>query len=221
MRPNMKTGIYFDGRWYTPDGKGYYYNSHTRKRLHQAIWISHNGPIPKDCEIHHKDFDKSNNDISNLICLTKAEHRKLHSDSLTDEQREWYRQNLDKNARPRASEWHKSEAGLTWHREHIRKQIENGSLNKKVMFKCSMCGKEFESVARNIGANHFCGNNCKAKFLRRKRSQDKSDTRICIICGKEYNCSRWSSTQTCSKSCAMALRAQNMKEKNYAIQRND
>ena len=46
--------------------------------LHQDIWIYYHGEIPKGYEIHHIDGDKGNNDIYNLQCLTKAEHRRLH-----------------------------------------------------------------------------------------------------------------------------------------------
>mgnify|MGYP002622439099 CR=1 FL=1 len=210
MKPNTNTGIRFDGRWYTPDGNGYYYNSHTRKRLHQAIWIAHNGPIPKGYEIHHIDHNKENNDISNLACITKEEHHRIHNEEMSDELRNWYRDNLNTNARPKAIEWHKSEAGKEWHKEHIRQQIKNGTINKKIIFRCSQCGEEFESIARNLNGNHFCSNNCRAKFLRHSRSQDKSDVRVCCICGKTFNCSKWSVTTTCSKNCTMLLRAKNM-----------
>jgi len=45
---------------------------------YQYLWIINNGPIPKGHDIHHKDENPSNNDISNLICLTKIEHRRIH-----------------------------------------------------------------------------------------------------------------------------------------------
>lgn len=214
MRPDTEHGILFEGRWYLRDVRGYYYNSHTRKRLHQAVWISHNGPIPKGCEIHHKDLNKENNDISNLECLTRKEHHDLHNALLTDEERQWRRENLDKNARPKASEWHKSAEGREWHRNHVKEQIAKGQLNKKMMFNCSMCGKEFESIARNLNANHFCCNACKARYLRKKRREDKSATRMCVICGKIFSCSKWSNTETCSPTCACELKKQNKQRSN-------
>lgn len=50
-----------------------------RLRLeHNIIWERYNGPIPAGMYIHHKDFDKTNNDISNLQCVTALEHKRIH-----------------------------------------------------------------------------------------------------------------------------------------------
>ena len=45
---------------------------------HKIIWIKHYGEIPKGFVIHHKDIDRKNNNIRNLIMLRKKEHDKLH-----------------------------------------------------------------------------------------------------------------------------------------------
>jgi hypothetical protein len=50
---------------------------------YRKIWEMHNGPIPTDekgrrYEIHHIDGDRSNNDISNLKCVTIEEHLSIH-----------------------------------------------------------------------------------------------------------------------------------------------
>jgi hypothetical protein len=49
------------------------------------IWERVNGPIPIDengqtYEIHHIDGDRNNNDISNLMCVSKREHSQIHFD---------------------------------------------------------------------------------------------------------------------------------------------
>lgn len=44
----------------------------------RQIWKRLNGPIPKGHHIHHIDKDFTNNEISNLECLSSAEHMKLH-----------------------------------------------------------------------------------------------------------------------------------------------
>src|ERR1700721_3279697 len=36
--------------------------------LHRVIWTEHNGPIPEEHDIHHKDEDWRNSDIDNLEC---------------------------------------------------------------------------------------------------------------------------------------------------------
>jgi hypothetical protein len=45
---------------------------------HRRIWEKHYGQIEKGYVIHHKDFDKKNNSIENLECLTKKEHGEKH-----------------------------------------------------------------------------------------------------------------------------------------------
>lgn len=50
---------------------------------YRKIWSDHFGPIPKDehnrsYEIHHIDGDRSNNDISNLKCVSMQEHYDIH-----------------------------------------------------------------------------------------------------------------------------------------------
>ena len=46
--------------------------------FHKFIYESVNGPVPEGYTIHHIDFDKNNNDISNLIALPKKQHKKFH-----------------------------------------------------------------------------------------------------------------------------------------------
>lgn len=52
-------------------------------RPYRKIWIDHCGEIPIDEEgrtfkIHHIDGDRSNNDISNLKCVSIKEHYEIH-----------------------------------------------------------------------------------------------------------------------------------------------
>lgn len=64
----------FSQRGYKKYGKDFF--------EHREKWKFFNGEIPDGCVIHHKDFDKSNNDIDNLEMLTDKEHRIIHSDHL-------------------------------------------------------------------------------------------------------------------------------------------
>lgn len=214
-----ETSIKYNGRKYSRKENGYYYNCSTRKHLHQAIWIDNNGPIPEGYEIHHIDFNKENNDISNLACITKEEHHKIHKEALTDEQRQWKRDNLIKNAIPKASEWHKSKEGSEWHSNHAKRMNEQGKLSfsKREELICSCCGKHYIGVMnhtkRNAENNTFCSNACKARYLRHKRSMDKSDERVCISCGQKFMTSKWSKSKTCSKSCAVKLRSLTLKQR--------
>jgi len=45
---------------------------------YRFVWIQKNGPIPDGYEVHHKDDNPLNDHISNLECITKKEHKRLH-----------------------------------------------------------------------------------------------------------------------------------------------
>ena len=69
--------VYFDAKGYACiwlDGKN--------RKVHVLEWEKHNGPKPAGHDIHHKDHDKQNNDISNLELHSIPEHTSetvLHS----------------------------------------------------------------------------------------------------------------------------------------------
>lgn len=72
--------IIVDGLKFTITKGGYYFcTTEDLLSLHKYVWEKQNGPIPNGSEIHHVDFNKLNNDISNLRMLTTADHSKLHS----------------------------------------------------------------------------------------------------------------------------------------------
>lgn len=196
----MKNQI-FNNIEFTPDTKGYYRAINNFKCLmHRYIWEYYNGKIPSGYEIHHIDFDRSNNDISNLQLVSRSEHRKIHADLLTDEQREWKRNNLNTKARPKAIEWHKSEAGRKWHSEQIKMQRELGQFKHKLI--CTNCGKTY--VGEINGTNTFCSNTCKSAY-RRKQGKDNVE-RVCTVCGNSFITNKYKKTQTCSRSCANRLK---------------
>lgn len=95
-------------------------NSNGVKYLHREkmrLYLGFTEEQMKIYEVHHIDENKDNNELSNLKLLTKKEHHDLHSRTLTDEQREARRKNMNEKARPAAIAWHKSEAGQKWHKE--------------------------------------------------------------------------------------------------------
>ena len=189
---------YYNGLKFTRDEKtGYYLNSTLRIRMHQYVWACEKGEIPKGYHVHHKDGDKSNNDISNLELLTANEHSQKHWEEKSEEEKQWYRDNMNKKARPAAIEWHKSSTGKQWHSEHMKKMIAEGKINKKQQFTCEICGKEFEQIYKP--GHKFCSGACSQKFLRKNQPVVK---RVCIVCGKEYECKQNSSSKTCSKHCS-------------------
>lgn len=42
------------------------------------LWAKHHGPIPKGCDVHHKDRDTLNDTLSNYAAVTKSQHAKIH-----------------------------------------------------------------------------------------------------------------------------------------------
>ena len=71
----------FDGIHFRIDKRcGYFWSTkkYLKKSMHKYVWEYYNGELQDGWEVHHKDFDKSNNSIENLIALPRADHRRLH-----------------------------------------------------------------------------------------------------------------------------------------------
>lgn len=47
--------------------------------LHQLVWRQFNGEIPKGFDVHHINFNPSDNRPENLVLLSHPEHIKLHA----------------------------------------------------------------------------------------------------------------------------------------------
>lgn len=181
-----------------------------RKRLHVAVWEYYNGDVPDGYDVHHKEQDKLKNDIDDLELLESKAHKKWHDENIPQERLEKVRKNLAEKARPKASEWHKSEAGRKWHSEQSKKAWENKSNElrhgkkeriKSSTFQCDMCNKEFISLKDyNAGQNKFCSNKCKSAF-RRKSGLDNI-VKICEHCGNEYISSKYMTRKYCSRECS-------------------
>ena len=74
--------IYDDKKWTVSKTTGYYRLTKSRKvniSLHRYVWEKEVGKIPSGYDIHHIDGDKTNNDVKNLECLSKAEHTSKHN----------------------------------------------------------------------------------------------------------------------------------------------
>ena len=189
---------YFNGiRFTIGPGRKYFSNSNVKpKSMHQYVWSFYNGDIPKGYEVHHKDLNRYNNDISNLELLEKHEHKKLHAKMLTQEQREWRKNNINEKARPKAVEWHKSEEGLEWHK--LQPTYRKPHQLKKHI--CEQCGKEFETRGKT---KRFCSGACSQKY--RRVNGLNNIKAICVICGKEFVTDKYNPARTCGKSCGNKL----------------
>lgn len=154
-----------------------YFQRHTKWKgtplyLHREIWKSVHGEIPAGHEVHHRDENPLNNDISNLECLSTLEHRRRHPVCVDDAMRSHLA-----SIRGKAAEWHRSEEGIAWHREHAKR-----SIGKRVAkpFVCTVCGTGFES---RFHAPKFCGPKCGEQG---RAERKPTHGRTCKWCGTEF-----------------------------------
>lgn len=191
---------WFNGiRFTIGPGRKYFSNSNVKpKSMHCFVWTFYNGPIPKGFDIHHKDGNRYNNDISNLECIESREHKKLHGRLLTTEQREWKRNNVNKKARPKAIEWHKSDAGKEWHKKQVEFRQDN---RREITNICQQCGKEFITYANK--PKKFCSGSCIQKY-RRQNGLNNIEV-VCEVCGKTFVTDKYRPARTCGKSCGVKL----------------
>lgn len=195
----------FNGYTFTKDMTTGYYKctksipGFNRKRpsLHQYTWFYYHGEIPKGYHVHHKDENKDNNDILNLELITQHKHL---SDHMTPERRRRAAEQCDA-IRDSTKEWHASEEGIAWHREHAMQMWEGKTAIK---YTCSCCGNEFESIKSYPEGNTFCSNACKSKW--RRNSGLDNEERTCTVCGKTFITSKYSKTKTCGGTCAFKSR---------------
>jgi hypothetical protein len=183
------------------DSTGYYLNGTIGVRAHRYVYAKKHGPIPPGYHVHHKDEDKSNNEIDNLELMFGTDHFTYHGQKNADDPDwlAWSRENMRVNACHAAAEWHRSPEGREWHSKHA-KQI--AQTRESSDFKCEQCAASFRAI--DNGRVKFCSNACKSAW--RRGSGVDNVTRVCECCGAEYERNKYAKTRTCSKSCANRLR---------------
>ncbi len=120
----------------SPNGYGYltekgyiriWDTSQKRYRMeHDVVWEKHFGNIPKGMQIHHKDGDKTNNDISNLELVDALTHKRKHSDCVEIDGVQYKRCGKCKELHP-ISEYYKRKSGISpWYKKCcITNAVEN------------------------------------------------------------------------------------------------
>jgi hypothetical protein len=207
----MQKIIELDGLRFVRDDKtGYYLSNKTLKgkrcRIHRYIWEKYNGEIPKGYHVHHKDLNKSNNDISNLELVLFKNHLSLHGRERVEKDVEWF-DNFRELGIEAAKEWHKSKEGREWHKDHYEQCKDK--FHKKEEYICLYCGNKFETQKGN---NKFCANKCKSAYRRREGLDD--EVRICANCNKKFYVNKYRPAKCCSKSCSNEFRKNNKGDKN-------
>ena len=187
------------GRKFYQDKKMLYWIStdYPRIRAHRWVWINSHGVIPKGYHIHHKDEDKSNNDISNLELISASQHCLLH---WTPEKKKRAAIHCDK-IRPLTKKWHTSAEGLAWHKLHALK-CKFGK-NEPKDFICQICYTSFKSS--KLSNVKFCSNNCKSQW---RRNSGLDDIQVeCFRCYTPFTKNKYAKTVHCSKQCAADTRS--------------
>jgi len=203
----MKKFIEFDGRRYCRDEvRGYYFiakkSGEKTRSLHRDVWKFYNGDIPLGMFVHHIDGDKSNNEIDNLALMHSSEHSKIHIDKIMDVEKDLRAKKFIESAHPKAKEWHASDAGREWHREHAKKALADSKIRdfEKV---CSVCGEKYLTTRGARNRSKFCSPKCCSKSRRMSGADDVE--RYCKICGSRFKVNKFEETLTCSRYCASIL----------------
>jgi hypothetical protein len=155
----------FDGVRYYKCGR---YFQRDGVRLHRLVWERAQGPIPEGFHVHHINGDSGNNALSNLDAVSRSDHLgKIHGPASGARGLETI-----EVARLAASAWHGSEAGRAWHAAHYDLHI-RPAMQRRVPATCEECGAGYMVAAARVAQGRFCGNNCKARALRKRRKSAK------------------------------------------------
>lgn len=208
-RPAKYPPIEFQGVRYYRKSARYYIRDPkcmpegAERYLHRAVWVFHYGPIPKDSAIHHIDHDRYNNAISNLALFTRSEHASYHTRKRIRDGDPTILRGIVA-AREAAKEWHRSDAGRAWHREHAKHTI--ATHVEPVEATCSHCGRAY-TVDPRKKKRGFCSPACQSAA--RRASGVDNEERICAVCGETFTPNKYSKTITCGRRCGAILRTRN------------
>lgn len=186
-----KTKQIFNGKPYYLCGK---YFQNDGERLHRVVYAYHHGPIPKGMAVHHKDEDRSNNGIDNLMLMAAGEHTRHHHAGKE--------KTMPAETLLAAAEWHGSEEGREWHKDHY--QNVKHKMRQKVVIVCEECGKSAEVTY--VGVNRFCGKNCKANY--RRKSGIDNETRKCEYCLSLFEVNKYKPNRFCCRVCSAMYNAE-------------
>lgn len=163
--------------------------------IHQLVWLYHTGELSgNNLDIHHKDCNPSNNNISNLQTLTPSEHAKVHGHFASQKERvcEYCGKTYTSTGRNGRNRFCSQKCNSAWQKKY---KLETRT--------CEKCGKEF-SVRKDL-PTRFCSSRCSNQYTHGKPMEE----RTCIICGKKFFARPSSKTQCCTLSCGAKLASLN------------
>lgn len=199
----------FNGKTYFRNKRGWFQSTYST--IHRDVWKYHNGDIPKGYDIHHIDGDKANNQIENLQCLTRKEHRKLHGKPATVERQftcvDCGTEFTSKAVKAlRCPDCRKKRERERARAADARKRAERPPKPPKLprVRQCVVCGKTFELKLRESLSHgrKTCSDECLIQLCGYAKTVDRR--RICEVCGKPFE--RFHKQQkTCSPECGKKL----------------
>ena len=152
----------FLGMTFSADCKEHY---RLNVNLHRLVWMYFYGEIPNDYAVHHIDENPHNNDISNLLALSHADHNRLHMKKLGT----W---TFPKKNRISVCKF----CGKEFLTDHSNQKFCSQSCrNKQERVKnredrtCVICGKTFNAYKNDKTVT--CSPSCSGKLRRSKRKQ--------------------------------------------------
>lgn len=154
------------------NGHEYYQRYYERKscskgeerKLHRAIWVETNGPIPKGCVIHHINSDVDNNNIENLQCMTVFDHNSLHhkGKKLTLD----HRRNMSVASKNRKRLPHTEETKIKIGDAHRGRKA---TPRKKGECVCQECGEKY--MTTHYTTSKYCSKRCCSRAYRKRNKE--------------------------------------------------
>ena len=174
--------------------------------LHQFIWRYCVGEIPKGYDIHHKDLNPNNNDISNFQMLTKPEHIRLHKTIEIERPQEF-------TCKICGKKFLAVKAEKNYFCSEKCRSADKRSRNQEERT-CIVCGKRFSAVKNN--PTKTCSRQCAGVLIWQARHKNppkrKTYKKTCAYCGKEFFVDRTRrQVKCCSSHCAALMRWQKRK----------
>ena len=162
----------------------------TDELLHRVFYQYYCGDIPKGNEIHHIDNNSENNDIENLICLTKAEHTRAHFETQTGRfaKREM---TCEMCGQKFIARYHGNNRFCSDQCRQKARRIECREIRI-----CAFCGKPFEIE------NYEKVTHCSVSCVQKDRRKNSYEEIICPVCGKKFTAMKHLHQKYCSKECA-------------------
>lgn len=188
---------YFGKRFYQQKD-GYWVNS-MPIHAQRWVWINCNGAIPDGMDVHHKDGDKSNNEIENLELLSRSDHLKRH----------WAEGRYDLIQRreqlKEARKWLKTPEGRKKQSIGSKESWNKKKLNPYIKT-CLGCDKSFETYQKWAKC---CDQKCYMRYRRKNRIGFVN--KKCWICGNIFFSEKHCRIRTCGKECGIKLQILNQK----------